>query len=568
MLGSVLIALVSAASAAVPASASRPIELDGETWSATAIAHETFADATWRDRWVVEGDAACAARDGRLEVVTSDRPDSLKCATLWWREPLPADILIEMTAGASLPAAGNAANLNLFFHARELDGRLYQFGRSSAYGDYHKIPNYIITLTGGFQPGWSRVRRDPGFAILSEEKSTRSEPGETYRIRAMISGGRIRYWLNDRLVHDARDPQPLPGGHFALRTWQSRVWWSDIRISALNRAAPAPITPAPVKPLFKSGFEAGVELRPDDPARLLDALVGRDKTTGFDWSSDLPAKTSKFVYIVKGAPASGDIRTELRNTTGRTGAATRALYMEVTKLTPDFRERGVPNRNEFLLFHPGYDQVYTRHWIKLQDNYLKVCPRGDAQSWRMFYEIKEPDSKVSRVAGADNRQTGTNNYRISFYIRRKTDGKLYWHVRGESPQPVRVVDWDVFNDEVAVPIGRWFQVEVFFRHKPAPDGMVWLAIDGRQVALHRGNAQQPTNPLPVEFYSPFKLYQSPEWLATGPVSQWIDDVEFWPDPPPGATPRDESRANQSTFTPSIAGNPAASSPGPSLRPKP
>ena len=245
-----LLALLGAIGPASAASAdASSVALDGETWTATELAHETFADAAWRNRWVVEGDAACEARDGHLNIVTSNQPDSKKSATLWWREPLPDNILIEMTAGADLPAEENAANLNLIFHAREPDGRPYQFGRSSAYADYHKIPNYIVTLTGGFQEGWSRVRRDPGFTILSEEKSTRSEPGRTYKIRAMITAGRIRYWLDGRLIHDARDPQPLPGGHFALRTWRSRVWWSDLRIAALTRAVPAnPTAPAPARP--------------------------------------------------------------------------------------------------------------------------------------------------------------------------------------------------------------------------------------------------------------------------------------------------------------------------------
>lgn len=566
-IGAGLAAALFAIAQARPAEpAARLLEVDGESWSATELVRETFADAAWRNRWIVEGDAACEARDGRLNVVTSDQPGSKRAATLWWHETLPADVLIEMTAGADLPAEENAANLNLIFHAREPDGRPYQFGRSSAYAEYHKIPNYIITLTGGFQEGWSRVRRDPGFSILSEEKSTRSEPGRTYRIRVLLTGGRIRYWLDGRLIHDARDPQPLPGGHFALRTWRSRVWWSDIRISALQRAAPAPVAATPAKPWFKSGFEAGTELVPDEPARKLDRFAGRDATTGFDWSADLPAKSASFVYIANANPPTDYFRTELRDTAGRAGAPTRALYMEVTKISPARATTGVLNRNEFSLFQPAADQAYTRHWLRLQDNYLEVCPQDDKTSWRMFYEVKEPDSKVARVAGKENRQTGTNNYRISCYIRRTPAGKLYWHVRGESPQPVRKVDWDIFNDEVPVPVGRWFQVEVFFRHAPAPDGLVWLAIDGRQVALHRGNAQHPTNPLPLKFYSPFKLYQSPEWLAAGPVSQWIDDVEFWPDFPPDATARDESRADRSTFTPAIADSPAASSPGPALRP--
>jgi len=230
-----LLGAIGPTSAAEPAR--RPLEVDGENWTATEIAHETFADATWRDRWVVEGDPACETRAGRLNVLTSHQPGSKKSATLWWRDALPADILVELTAGVDLPAGENASNLNLFFHARELDGSPYRFGRSSAYPEYQKIPNYIITLTGGFQEGWSRVRRDPGFAILSEEKSTRSEPGRTYKIRAMIAEGRIRYWLDGRLVHDTRDPQPLPGGHFALRTWRSRVWGSDIRFLALRSAA-------------------------------------------------------------------------------------------------------------------------------------------------------------------------------------------------------------------------------------------------------------------------------------------------------------------------------------------
>jgi len=220
--------------AAVPA-ASRIHVLDGATWIATELARETFADAGWKERWSIEGTPAVSVRDGKLMVVTADPPAGAS-ATLWWREPLPDNMLVELTAGSDFPAERNAANLNLIFHARELDGSPYVVGRTGRYEDYHTIPNYIITLTGGFQEGWSRVRRDPGFELLSEEKSTRADIGRTYRIRALIAGGRIRYWIDDKSIHDARDPQPHTGGHFALRTWRSRIWWSDISFSTLKRA--------------------------------------------------------------------------------------------------------------------------------------------------------------------------------------------------------------------------------------------------------------------------------------------------------------------------------------------
>ena len=209
-------------------SARGSMQADADTWTETELARESFSDPAWRERWFVEGHGDFSIRDGRLHAATPQ-------ATIWWRQPLPPDVSITLTAGVDLPAENNAANLNLFFHARERDGSRYRFGRSAEYEEYHQIPNYIVTLTGGFQDGWSRLRRDPGFALLSEDRSIRSDPGRTYRIRAMIAGGRIRYWLDGTLVHDVRDPHPLSGGSFALRTWRSRVWWSDIRFAAMKR---------------------------------------------------------------------------------------------------------------------------------------------------------------------------------------------------------------------------------------------------------------------------------------------------------------------------------------------
>ena len=209
-------------------------DIDGETWEVTELAHERFENDRWRERWKLEGNATLKVNEGRLAIVTSEQAGQEPAATLWWAETLPFDVLIELTAGVDEPGENNAANLNLILHAREVDGP-YRFGRSGRYPEYQAIPNYIVTLTGGFQEGWSRVRRNPGFVQLSEERSTRSEVGRTYRIRLLLTGGRLRYWLDGRLIHDVRDPNPLAGGHFALRTWRSRTWWSDIFIARVHQ---------------------------------------------------------------------------------------------------------------------------------------------------------------------------------------------------------------------------------------------------------------------------------------------------------------------------------------------
>lgn len=230
------LAAASAISIAVPTIAvPARLQTEAESWSETEIAREAFG-ANWQDRWILEGSADLSVRDGRLHVASPE-------ATLWRRDPLPADIAIELTAGVDGPADDNAANLNLIFHARELDGEPYRFGRSAKYEEYHSLPNYIATLTGGFQPGWARLRRNPGFTILSENTSIRSEAGRTYRIRLLVAGGRLRYWLDGKLVHDVVDPQPLKGGRFALRTWRSQVWWSDIRFASVRRRADRHLPP-------------------------------------------------------------------------------------------------------------------------------------------------------------------------------------------------------------------------------------------------------------------------------------------------------------------------------------
>jgi hypothetical protein len=209
----------------------------GHAWLATPLAHETFADDAWRQRWTIEGHADVSVAENELHVATKPAVDDTNPgATLWWHEELPADVLIEFMAGAELPAEDNAANLNLILQARESDGSPYRPGRSGKYDEYHSLPNYILTLTGGFQEGWARVRRNPGFGLLAENRAIRSELGKNYHVRVALTGGRIRCWINGRLIHDVRDASPLPGGRLALRTWRSRVWWSDVRIYALRPA--------------------------------------------------------------------------------------------------------------------------------------------------------------------------------------------------------------------------------------------------------------------------------------------------------------------------------------------
>lgn len=205
------------------------LEIAGDVYKVEWLARERFDGDL--SRWAVEGDSAIEIADGKLQI-RKQNVDHKSTATVWFRAELPRNVLVRFRAEPTEPAEGNAANLNLFLHAREKDGSPLKFGRNGAYKLYHEIPNYIFTLTGGVQPGWSRARRDPGFQLL-HEADVRSEIGKEYEIVATYVDGRLRYYLNGRKLHDVVDPDPLPAGRFGLRTWSTNGWWDDVEVGVI-----------------------------------------------------------------------------------------------------------------------------------------------------------------------------------------------------------------------------------------------------------------------------------------------------------------------------------------------
>ena len=210
------------------------VKVGGDRYDVQWIHRESF-DKDWTSRWAVEGDSEVQVKDGRL-YVNALKDGKAHSATIWYKPDLPDGLLIRFRAKVLPPAENNAANLNVFLHASEPDGSPLKFGRSGAYTEYHQIPNYIVTLTGGAQPGWSRVRRDPGFNML-HEADVRSEVGKEYDVVMTIEKGHLRYYLNGRKYHDVRDADPLPGGKFALRTWSTNAWWQKVEFGRITSKA-------------------------------------------------------------------------------------------------------------------------------------------------------------------------------------------------------------------------------------------------------------------------------------------------------------------------------------------
>jgi hypothetical protein len=282
----------------------------------------------------------------------------------------------------------------------------------------------------------------------------------------------------------------------------------------------------PVEPelLFASGFSEGTSISPD----LLD-INGTDSETGFSWDDDRGWISSVgFYYAVKDpTEISQFMTTEIVEAEGPTGEPSRVLHL-VNK-GDDPNERST-SRNELSFFgrEEGvtYEEGYIRYDTRLQPNLDQVV--ADGVEPRLYYFMESKDRAPGRTGG----NKGHSGFRINIGITQDpaTD-QLYWVATGEQVQPVRQVEWQDRNLDVAVPLGEWFEVEAYIRRHPS-DGRVYFAVNGETVFDLTVSTQNREEPRPLLFWSPFKLYHDSAWWAEGPTEQWYDNLEVWTGVPP------------------------------------
>jgi len=298
--------------------------------------------------------------------------------------------------------------------------------------------------------------------------------------------------------------------------------------------------------LLKSGFEPTVAVSAD-----LRGLIGSD-VAGYAWT-DKPAwiADTKFQYVVKSDPLADYQEPVIESTLGPGGTQSHVLRMINKKDDP---QTSSPSRTEFSFYGReapnDYQEGYTRYWAKLQDNLPALfAGSGHPNPFYVFIEWKEPNTGVTwtkdecqAAFGPDAQQGGTNNYRVNVGLRKDAvdPSKLRWVLKGQIHQPCSLTEWTHINDDVHVPVGRWFLVEAFMR-KHATNGRVYFAVDGQVVldtdvtvpAGFHGQTTHVENPLRMHFWSAMKIYFDPALRYNGPISAWYDDFELWTSFPPG-----------------------------------
>jgi hypothetical protein len=206
--------------------------------AAPVLPRDDFRSGT--ERWVVEQMPGGTVK-AEAGVLTIDDADG---CTVWWREKLTAPVVIryEATVVSAGGAHDRVSDLNCFWMATDPRQAADLFaaghGRTGKFADYDALRTYYVGQ-GGNENTTTRFRRYAGGGdkpLLPGHD--RRDPAvllagnRPYRITLMaLADGTVRYYRDEVLIFEFKDPAPLREGWFGLRTVHSRLRIRDFSVS-------------------------------------------------------------------------------------------------------------------------------------------------------------------------------------------------------------------------------------------------------------------------------------------------------------------------------------------------
>lgn len=135
---------------------------------------------------------------------------------LWLNVPLPRKLRVEFTARSDSDSGD--IKFELFG-----DGRRHESG-------------YIFVF-GGWNNSLSIIARRDEHEAKRVERQDLVEPGRTYRMAVVRTGGTIYWYVDGKLYLRYRDPEPLTGpahSFLAFNSWQAKLTFDDLEIYELG----------------------------------------------------------------------------------------------------------------------------------------------------------------------------------------------------------------------------------------------------------------------------------------------------------------------------------------------
>ena len=283
--------------------------------------------------------------------------------------------------------------------------------------------------------------------------------------------------------------------------------------------------------LFKSNLGSGISLGPlynFSTYGAWQAIQGTDKETGFSWPVAALGSDFSGIQLITVDPVSAStiedyITNEIRQVAGPKGDMINELFQRV-KIKGVAGKGGsqaplVINRPWKM---PDIKDLYITYWFKYQanlDSQLDITV--PSANWRTLFSFKT----------GGYLDTWRGDYRITVYVMKGNDNKLYWATKGDNVAngPFAPVDyWIETNRIVPVPIDRWSKFEVYWHRSDKSDGRFWATIDGQVIVDHYGSNMGDFK-LPITRI----LVSNPYSGGHASVDNHITGLEIWSDFPCG-----------------------------------
>ncbi len=195
--------------------------------------------------WWVEGGEKVWVEDGHLRV-KSDPPEKGApgyVCTVWHETPISGDVQVDFDAHV-VSSTLDVNNINFFLFYTHPSGKsLYETREArenGAYSHYHDLNGYIFTFLNDTHNDLEedrariRMRRCPGFTLLTETYDSHCRQGITYHVTITRKDGHLTFAVDGKVYLEATDPEPWREGLFGLRTYHTDLWWDNIRITRLS----------------------------------------------------------------------------------------------------------------------------------------------------------------------------------------------------------------------------------------------------------------------------------------------------------------------------------------------
>lgn len=146
---------------------------------------------------------------------------------LWLRRTLPRDVRVEFDASTD---------------THDIKVEIFGDGVSHALSESYTATSYVVIFGG-----WgntlnvlARMNEHGDDRVVGGANGSGSAtpvvPGRTYHMRIERTGNRIAAWVDDELLVEMTDEDPLAGrghDHFAFNDWSAEIHFDNFRVTAL-----------------------------------------------------------------------------------------------------------------------------------------------------------------------------------------------------------------------------------------------------------------------------------------------------------------------------------------------